>query len=88
MRPRASRTRCVVSGPMTTTVSDSFTIGGDLEVRRLGFGAMRITGNGIWGPPDDPDQARAVLRRTLEQTWVPGLVTNRARGRATEGRSG
>ena len=51
---------------MTTTVSDSFTIGGDLEVRRLGFGAMRITGDGIWGPPDDPDQARAVLRRTLE----------------------
>jgi aryl-alcohol dehydrogenase-like predicted oxidoreductase len=51
---------------MTTTVSDSFTIGGDLEVRRLGFGAMRITGNGIWGPPDDPDQARAVLRRTVE----------------------
>ena len=51
---------------MTTTVSDSFTIGGDLDVRRLGFGAMRITGDGIWGPPDDPDQARAVLRRTLE----------------------
>jgi aryl-alcohol dehydrogenase-like predicted oxidoreductase len=51
---------------MSTTVSDSFTIGGDLEVRRLGFGAMRITGDGIWGPPDDPDQARAVLRRTLE----------------------
>ena len=51
---------------MTTTVSDTFTIGGDLEVRRLGFGAMRITGDGIWGPPDDPEKARAVLRRTLE----------------------
>ena len=51
---------------MTTTVSDSFTIGGDLQVRRLGFGAMRITGDGIWGPPDDPDEARALLRRTVE----------------------
>jgi pyridoxine 4-dehydrogenase len=44
----------------------TFTIGGDLEVRRLGFGAMRITGDGIWGPPDDPDNAKAVLRRVLE----------------------
>jgi aryl-alcohol dehydrogenase-like predicted oxidoreductase len=39
---------------------------GDLEVRRLGYGAMRITGDGIWGPPDDPDEARAVLRRAVE----------------------
>ena len=38
---------------------DTFKIGGDLEVRRLGFGAMRITGDGIWGPPDDPDEARS-----------------------------
>jgi pyridoxine 4-dehydrogenase len=47
-------------------MSDTFTIGGDLEVRRLGFGAMRITGTGIFGPPDDPDEARAVLRRAVE----------------------
>jgi pyridoxine 4-dehydrogenase len=47
-------------------MSDTFSIGGDLEVRRLGFGAMRITGNGIWGPPDDPDAARALLRRVVE----------------------
>ena len=46
--------------------SGSFTIAGDLEVNRLGFGAMRITGEGIWGPPDDPDNARAVLRRAVE----------------------
>jgi pyridoxine 4-dehydrogenase len=46
--------------------ADTFTIGGDLEVRRLGFGAMRITGNGIWGPPDDPDGARRLLRRVVE----------------------
>jgi pyridoxine 4-dehydrogenase len=45
---------------------DNFKIGGDLEVGRLGFGAMRITGDGIWGPPDDPEKARAVLRRVLE----------------------
>jgi pyridoxine 4-dehydrogenase len=45
---------------------ETFAIGGDLEVRRLGFGAMRLTGRGIWGPPDDPDEARAVLRRAVE----------------------
>jgi pyridoxine 4-dehydrogenase len=45
---------------------DTFTIGGDLEVRRLGFGAMRITGPGIWGPPDDPEGARRLLRRVVE----------------------
>jgi pyridoxine 4-dehydrogenase len=43
--------------------SGSFSIGGDLKVNRLGFGAMRITGKGIWGPPEDPDEARATLRR-------------------------
>jgi pyridoxine 4-dehydrogenase len=46
--------------------SGSFAIAGDLEVNRLGFGAMRITGDGIWGPPDDLDNARAVLRRAVE----------------------
>ena len=47
-------------------MTSTFTIGGDLEVRRLGFGAMRITGDGIWGPPDDPENAKAVLHRVLE----------------------
>jgi aryl-alcohol dehydrogenase-like predicted oxidoreductase len=41
-------------------------IGGDLEVNRLGFGAMRITGRGIWGPPADHDEAVRVLRRAVE----------------------
>jgi pyridoxine 4-dehydrogenase len=41
-------------------------IGGDLVVRRLGFGAMRITGTGIWGEPADADQAKATLRRAVE----------------------
>jgi aryl-alcohol dehydrogenase-like predicted oxidoreductase len=44
----------------------TLTLGGDLEVRRLGFGAMRITGAGIWGPPDDPEEARRVLHRVVE----------------------
>ncbi|HLK21098.1 MAG TPA: aldo/keto reductase, partial [Bryobacteraceae bacterium] len=43
-----------------------FVIGGDLPVRRLGFGAMRITGQGIWGPPPDRAQAVKVLRRVVE----------------------
>lgn len=45
---------------------DTFSIGGALEVRRLGFGAMRITGKGIWGPPDDPEGAKRLLRRVVE----------------------
>jgi len=50
------------------TAADAGTLllGGDLEVRRLGYGAMRLTGDGIWGEPDDPDAARALLRRALE----------------------
>jgi pyridoxine 4-dehydrogenase len=45
---------------------DTFSIGGDLPVHRLGFGAMRITGKGIWGPPEDPEEARRLLRRVVE----------------------
>ncbi len=44
----------------------TFDLGGDLPVNRLGYGAMRITGDGVWGEPADPDGARAVLRRCLE----------------------
>ncbi len=46
--------------------SGTFHLGGDLEVNRLGFGAMRITGTGIWGQPRDRDEALRVLRRTVE----------------------
>jgi aryl-alcohol dehydrogenase-like predicted oxidoreductase len=46
--------------------TSTLTLGGDLEVHRLGFGAMRITGDGIWGPPADRDAALAVLRRAVE----------------------
>ena len=41
-------------------------MGGDLEVNRLGFGAMRIVGDGIWGEPKDAENSRAVLRRAIE----------------------
>jgi pyridoxine 4-dehydrogenase len=44
----------------------SFSIGGDLPVNRLGFGAMRLTGEGIWGWPPDRENARKVLRRAVE----------------------
>jgi aryl-alcohol dehydrogenase-like predicted oxidoreductase len=47
---------------MTTTL----TIGGDLEAYRLGFGAMRITGDGVWGPPSDEGAARDLLRRIVQ----------------------
>jgi pyridoxine 4-dehydrogenase len=48
------------------TASGTFTIGGDLTVYRLGFGTMRLTGPGIWGPPADKQEAIAVLHRALE----------------------
>ncbi|WP_123029502.1 aldo/keto reductase [Mycolicibacterium stellerae] len=53
----------------TSTVasaSGTFTLGGDLTVNRLGFGAMRITGKGVWGPPDDHDETIRVLRRAVD----------------------
>ena len=46
---------------------DTFLIGGDLEVFRLGFGAMRITGPGVWGEPEDPAAIRELLRHVLER---------------------
>jgi aryl-alcohol dehydrogenase-like predicted oxidoreductase len=45
---------------------DTITIGGDLTVRRMGFGAMRITGPGIWGPPDDRAAAVALVRHAVD----------------------
>jgi aryl-alcohol dehydrogenase-like predicted oxidoreductase len=71
-RPQDSAFRI---GPVTSTLfhaapearhMDTFDIGGDLTVRRLGFGAMRITGEDIIGEPDDPETAREVLRRAAE----------------------
>ena len=46
--------------------SGTFKIGGDIEIYRLGFGAMRITGKGIWGPPEDRTEALRTLKRVPE----------------------
>src|SRR5882757_6069125 len=46
--------------------SGIFKLGGGLPVHRLGFGAMRITGEGVWGEPKDPAEARRVLRKAVE----------------------
>jgi pyridoxine 4-dehydrogenase len=54
----------ITSGPATR--SGTFAIGGDLPVHRLGFGAMQLTGPGVWGEPADTAEAVAVLRRTVE----------------------
>jgi aryl-alcohol dehydrogenase-like predicted oxidoreductase len=48
------------------TASGTFRLGGDLTVHRLGFGAMQLTGRGVWGPPRDHDEAIRVLRRAVE----------------------
>ena len=49
----------------TETVAKTFKLGGDLEIHRLGFGAMRIVGEGVWGEPKDAEEAKAVLRRAV-----------------------
>ncbi|SFP59123.1 Predicted oxidoreductase [Geodermatophilus dictyosporus] len=51
----------------TSTLSDTFAIGGDLTVHRLGYGAMQLPGPGVWGEPADRDGALAVLRAAVEQ---------------------
>ena len=53
---------------MTTVApSDTFSIGGDLPVHRLGYGAMQLPGPGVWGEPADPGNARRVVRAAVEQ---------------------
>jgi pyridoxine 4-dehydrogenase len=53
-------------GAGIVTASGTFTLGENLTVHRLGYGAMRLTGEGIWGPPKEPDNAVAVLRRAVD----------------------
>jgi pyridoxine 4-dehydrogenase len=55
-----------VSDANPARASGTIDVGGDLTVNRMGFGAMRITGKGIWGDPPDRDVAKAVLRRVVE----------------------
>jgi len=55
-----------MSTPDGAAAAGTIEIGGDLVVRRMGFGAMRVTGDGIWGEPPDTGEARAVLRRVVD----------------------
>jgi pyridoxine 4-dehydrogenase len=50
----------------TKTISTTFQLGGDIGVNRIGYGAMRITGSGIWGMPDDKENAIKVLQKAVE----------------------
>jgi pyridoxine 4-dehydrogenase len=61
-----SRKSAMLRGPALAKSAGEFLIGGDLRVTRLGFGAMRITGDGIWGEPSDRAEAVRVLRRAVE----------------------
>src|SRR5689334_22063382 len=58
--------RAAESGSQPARAAGSFLLGGDLPLRRMGFGAMRITGPGIWGDPPDPAGARKLLRRAVD----------------------
>jgi len=51
---------------LSASLAGDISLGGEISVHRLGFGAMRLTGDGIWGPPRDPKAALAVLRRAVE----------------------
>src|SRR6266496_3792355 len=55
----------VLDHPLNDQTAGSLELGGDLRVRRLGLGAMRLTGAGIWGEPADPEGAREVLVRAV-----------------------
>jgi pyridoxine 4-dehydrogenase len=66
---RLRRTVVGVTAQNSKTIAEAsgtFTFGGDLTVNRLGFGAMRIVGKGVWGPPADRDECVRVLRRAVE----------------------
>ena len=55
-----------MAGQPDASAAGTIDVGGDLTVNRMGFGAMRITGQGIWGPPANREQAQAALRRAVE----------------------
>ena len=52
--------------PNATAVETTFNLGGELEINRLGYGAMRLTGDGIWGEPKDREAAKKVLQRAVD----------------------
>jgi pyridoxine 4-dehydrogenase len=55
-----------MTGSANAAAAGTIDIGGDLTVHRMAFGAMRITGDGVWGEPSDPDRARAAVRKAVE----------------------
>ena len=55
-----------MNGQPSAKAAGTIGVGGDLTVNRLGFGAMRVTGEGIWGEPPDREIAKAALRRAVE----------------------
>jgi pyridoxine 4-dehydrogenase len=63
---RTLRTLTMSTSSRPAEESGTFSIGGDLQVNRLGFGAMRLTGAGIWGDPKDPEEAVRVLKRVVD----------------------
>src|SRR6516165_4665775 len=69
-RPACQVRRTVVEVTTHTArpaqASGTFTLGDDLTINRLGYGAMRLTGKGVWGPPADRDEAVRVLRRAVD----------------------
>ncbi len=50
----------------TSALATTFKIGGDMEVNRLGYGAMRLTGEGIWGEPKDREEAKRVIKAAVD----------------------
>jgi len=68
MKPKAKTSRAKEKSAKELPIAKSgaFRIGGDMPVWRLGFGAMRITGKGVWGPPQDHAESIRVLRRAVE----------------------
>src|SRR5689334_12129960 len=56
----------VISHKPSASAAGTINLGGELTVNRMGFGAMRITGEGIWGPPKDHDESIRVLKRAVE----------------------
>jgi pyridoxine 4-dehydrogenase len=65
LKQKSSQEERMASEP-TAAAAGTIDIGGDLTVNRMGFGAMRITGSGIWGEPPDREQVKATLRRAVE----------------------
>ncbi|RMQ40597.1 Oxidoreductase [Pseudomonas cichorii] len=62
------------------TVADTFLLGGDMPVKRMGYGAMHLTGYGMWGPAADPQQAKALLRHAVHEQGVTFIDTADAYG--------